>query len=124
MTSRVERVSDLSPLKRAYLAVEQMESKLSAIQKARTEPIAIIGIGCRFPGGAGDIESLWQILRNGVDTITEVPPDRWEIDAFYDPNPETPGKMYTRWGGFVDQVDKFDNEFFRLSPREVMTLDP
>lgn len=87
------------------------------------EPIAIIGVGCRFPG-AKDPESFWQLLRNGVDAISEVPKDRWDIDAFYDPEPGTPGKMSTRWGGFLDQVDQFDPSFFGIAPREVERMDP
>ncbi|NEQ24610.1 MAG: type I polyketide synthase [Microcoleus sp. SIO2G3] len=87
------------------------------------ESIAIIGIGCRFPK-AKDPESFWQLLRNGVDAITEVPKDRWDIDAFYDPEPGKPAKMSTRWGGFLDQVDQFDPSFFGISPREVERMDP
>lgn len=87
------------------------------------EPIAIIGIGCRFPK-AKDPESFWQLLRKGVDAITEVPEDRWDVDAFYDPEPGTPGKMSTRWGGFLEQVDQFDPSFFGISPREVERMDP
>jgi acyl transferase domain-containing protein/aryl carrier-like protein/protein-L-isoaspartate O-methyltransferase len=87
------------------------------------EPIGIVGIGCRFPG-AKNPESFWQLLRNGVDAITEIPPDRWDIDAFYDPTPATPGKMHTRWGGFLEQVDRFDASFFGISPRETERMDP
>lgn len=87
------------------------------------EPIAIIGIGCRFPG-AKNPESFWQLLRNGVDAITEVPKQRWDIDALYDSKPATPGKMNTRWGGFLEQVDQFDSSFFGISPREAERMDP
>jgi acyl transferase domain-containing protein/acyl carrier protein len=87
------------------------------------EPIAIVGIGCRFPG-ANNPESFWELLRDGVDAITEVPPDRWDVDEFYDPEPGTPGKMYTRYGGFIDQVDQFDPSFFGISPREAERMDP
>ena len=87
------------------------------------EPIAIIGIGCRFPG-ANNPESFWQVLSDGVDTITEVPSERWDIDAFYDPKPDTPGKMITRWGGFITQIDQFDSSFFGISPREAEYIDP
>ena len=87
------------------------------------EPIAIIGIGCRFPG-ANNPEAFWHLLKNGTDAIAEVPPDRWDVDAFYDPEPGTPGKMYTRWGGFLEQVDGFDSEFFNISPREAERMDP
>jgi len=87
------------------------------------EPIAIIGIGCRFPG-AKDPESFWQLLHNGVDAITEVPKERWDVGTFYDPEPATPGKMNTRWGGFLEQVDQFDPSFFGISPREAERMDP
>ena len=87
------------------------------------EPIAIIGIGCRFPG-ANDPESFWRLLHNGVDAITEVPKERWDVDSLYDPEPATPGKMNTRWGGFLEQVDRFDPSFFGISPREAERMDP
>ncbi|MBD2103367.1 type I polyketide synthase [Leptolyngbya sp. FACHB-261] len=87
------------------------------------EPIAVIGLGCRFPG-AKDPESFWQLLRDGVDAITEVPKERWDIDAYYDPAPGTPGKMSTRWGGFIERVDQFEPSFFGISPREVERMDP
>jgi acyl transferase domain-containing protein len=87
------------------------------------EPIAIIGTGCRFPG-ADNPEAFWQLLRNGVDAISEVPPDRWDIDAFYAPDPATPGKMNTRYGGFLERVDGFDPDFFGISPREAERIDP
>ncbi|MGI2902856.1 beta-ketoacyl synthase N-terminal-like domain-containing protein [Tolypothrix sp. VBCCA 56010] len=87
------------------------------------EPIAIIGTGCRFPG-ANNPESFWQLLRNGVDTITEVPKERWDIDTLYDPKPATPEKMNTRCGGFLEQVDQFEPSFFGISPREAEPMDP
>jgi acyl transferase domain-containing protein/NADP-dependent 3-hydroxy acid dehydrogenase YdfG/acyl carrier protein len=87
------------------------------------EPIAIIGIGCRFPG-AENPEAFWQLLRDGVDAITDVPSDRWDIDEFYHPEPGTPGKMYTRRGGFIQQLDQFDPTFFGISPREAERIDP
>ncbi len=87
------------------------------------EPIAIIGIGCRFPG-AKTPEGFWDILRNGVDAITEVPFSRWDIDTFYHPQASTPGKMNTRWSGFLEQVDLFDPSFFGISPREAKHIDP
>ena len=89
----------------------------------KLEPIAIVGIGCRFPG-AHDPEAFWQLLRNGVDAISEVPRDRWDIDRFYDPDPTQPNKTNQRWGGFLDQVDQFDPQFFGIAPREAQTIDP
>ncbi|MBD2256617.1 type I polyketide synthase [Pseudanabaena sp. FACHB-2040] len=87
------------------------------------EAIAIIGMGCRFPG-AQNPEAFWQLLHQGEDAITEVPPERWNIDEYYDPEPGTVGKMSTRWGGFLEQVDQFDPSFFGISPREVERMDP
>jgi acyl transferase domain-containing protein/acyl carrier protein len=87
------------------------------------EPIAIIGIGCRFPG-ANDPAAFWRLLRDGVDAIREVPADRFDQQAFYDPDPASPGKMNTRWGGFLEQVDQFDANFFGISPREALRMDP
>jgi acyl transferase domain-containing protein/acyl carrier protein len=92
-------------------------------REAIAEAIAIIGIGCRFPG-AEDVEGFWQLLRNGVDAIREVPADRFDLRDFFDPDPATPGKMVTRWGGFIEQVDRFDAHFFGISPREAERMDP
>ena len=88
------------------------------------EPIAVIGIGCRFPGGVKDPDTFWQLLINGIDAITEVPPDRFDINVYYDPKSQTPGKIVTRYGGFIGDVDKFDADFFGISPREANHLDP
>ncbi|MDQ5850955.1 MAG: hypothetical protein M3380_02570, partial [Chloroflexota bacterium] len=71
----------------------------------QTEPIAIIGIGCRFPGGANDPTQFWRLLTDGVDAISDVPEDRWHVRAFYDPDPGKPGKTYTRRGGFISGID-------------------
>jgi malonyl CoA-acyl carrier protein transacylase len=110
-------------MKQALLELRDMRTRLNAVETAKTEPIAIIGLGCRFPG-ADDPDAFWQLLIQGMDAITEVPPDRWDIDAFYDPDPHAPGKMSTRYGGFVRQLYEFDPHFFGLSPREAVTLDP
>jgi acyl transferase domain-containing protein/acyl carrier protein len=111
-------------LKRSLDAIQSLESKLAAVEEARAEPIAVVGIGCRFPGGVTDPESYWQLLSNGIDAVTEVPPDRWSIAETYDPNPDAVGKTYTKWGGFIDDVDKFDAPFFGISPREAPSIDP
>jgi acyl transferase domain-containing protein/surfactin synthase thioesterase subunit len=87
------------------------------------ERIAMIGIGCRFPG-AESPDKFWQLLQDGVDAVTEVPGDRWDVDAFYDPQPGRPGKMNTRWGGFLSQVDRFEPQFFGIAPREAVYMDP
>ena len=87
------------------------------------EPIAIVAVACRFPG-APDPEAFWEVLSGGVDAIREIPDDRFDIDEFYDPDPETPGKIYSRFGGFLDGIDGFDPEFFGISPREAVWIDP
>jgi acyl transferase domain-containing protein/acyl carrier protein len=117
------RVKPLSPIKQAFIAVENMQARLLEAEHSRKEPIAIIGIGCRFPG-AKDPASLWRLLHQGSDSVREVPETRWKIDEYYDPNPDAPGKMSTRWGGFLDSVDQFDPEFFGVSPREAASMDP
>lgn len=92
-------------------------------QNPHSNSIAIIGIGCRFPGAHGP-QAFWQLLANGVDAITEVPRNRFDIDKFYDPAPGAPGKISSRYGGFIDLVDHFDAEFFGISPREAEAIDP
>ena len=88
------------------------------------EPIAVIGMGCRFPGGVGSVEAFWEFLRTGQCGVAEVPADRWDVNAFYDPDPRAPGKMATRYGAFIDGVDQFDPLFFGISPREANFMDP
>ena len=88
------------------------------------DPIAIIGIGCRFPGGANDPKSFWNLLQKGVDAITEIPQDRWNLKIFYDRDPKSSGTACTRWGGFIDNIDQFDAHFFGISPREANYMDP
>ena len=95
----------------------------SAVTTRTDEPIAIVAVSCRFPG-APDPEAFWEVLAGGVDAIREVPEDRFDIDEFYDPDPETPGKTYTRFGGFLDGIDGFDPEFFGISPREAVWIEP
>jgi acyl transferase domain-containing protein/NADPH:quinone reductase-like Zn-dependent oxidoreductase/acyl carrier protein len=95
----------------------------SVVRTRTDEPIAIVAVSCRFPG-APDPEAFWELLSGGVDAIQEVPEDRFDIDEFYDPDPETPGKTYTRFGGFLDGIDGFDPEFFGISPREAVWIEP
>lgn len=87
------------------------------------DSIAIIGMGCRFPG-AKNLEEYWHLLCEGRHAITEVPATRWNIEEFYDPDLTKPDKMNTRWGGFLEQVDQFDPQFFNISPREAVSIDP
>ncbi|MGF1480503.1 MAG: amino acid adenylation domain-containing protein [Cyanophyceae cyanobacterium] len=129
----LDRIKDLSP-KRLALLADELYHQLEAIQSSQepvpgvsntpTEEIAIIGIGCRFPGGVKDPAAYWQLLQDGRHAVTKVPPERWDVDAYYDPDPSTPGKTYTRWGGFLSEVDRFDADFFGISPREAAQMDP
>ena len=89
----------------------------------RREPVAIVGIGCRFPGASGP-GAFWKLLAGGVSTVSEIPADRLDVKALYDPRPGVPGRMTTRWGGFLEDLDRFDAGFFQMSPREAERLDP
>ncbi|MCC6456109.1 MAG: acyltransferase domain-containing protein, partial [Caldilineaceae bacterium] len=111
-------------LKQTLAALQKMRAKVDSLQQARTEPIAVIGMACRFPGGVTSPASYWELLRNGVDAIRDIPADRWDIEQYYDPDPDAPGKMYIRQGGFIENVDQFDPQFFGISPREAIRLDP
>ena len=96
MSDVLERISQLSP-QRLALLVAELQSKLEAAERAKSSPIAVVGMGCRFPGGVVDPETYWDVLRAGVDAVTEIPSSRWDADAYYDPDPDAPGKMNTRW---------------------------
>ncbi|MDT3399504.1 SDR family NAD(P)-dependent oxidoreductase, partial [Streptomyces sp. B1866] len=88
------------------------------------EPIAIVGIGCRFPGGADGPASFWRLLTEGRDAVGEVPADRWDADAVFAADPAAPGRTNSRWGGFLDRVDAFDHRFFGISEPEAARVDP
>lgn len=98
--------------------------RASAAARAAVQPIAVIGVGCRFPGGIQDGASFWQLLEQKRDAMQEVPPERWDIEALYDPDPDAVGKMVTRRGGFLERIDQFDASFFGIAPREAVKMDP
>jgi acyl transferase domain-containing protein/SAM-dependent methyltransferase/acyl carrier protein len=123
MQDFLSRISHLSP-KRLALLADELQRRVVMLEQEKRAPIAIIGIGCRFPGGADTPDRYWDLLRHGVDAISEVPASRWDIDAYYDPDPDAPGKMSTRFGGFLGDVDGFDPYFFGISPREAQRMDP
>ena len=114
----------LTPLQRAFLALEDAQARLARMEQAAREPIAVIGLGCRVPGGGDDASSFWKLVREGVDAIGPMPADRWDVDALYDPDPATPGRIATRSGGFLKTVDQFDPGFFGIAPREAQGMDP
>jgi acyl transferase domain-containing protein/NADPH:quinone reductase-like Zn-dependent oxidoreductase/acyl carrier protein len=101
-----------------------MSSDPMSPRETTGEPIAMIGIGCRFPGDANDPASFWKLLSTGVDAITEIPQDRWNIERYYHPVPGVSGKTYSRWGGFIKGIDQFEPECFGISPREASYIDP
>ena len=123
MSELLKQFAAMSPKRLALLALE-LQEKLDAAARSEAEPMAVVGMACRFPGGADDPERFWDALRNGRDAIGEVPRDRWDIERYFDADPEAPGKMYARHGGFLRGVDQFDAHFFGISPREAVTMDP
>src|SRR5436305_1338099 len=124
MSDRRGHVKDSSILKRTLVALDRLQAKLGETEQAKREPVAIIGMGCRFPAGVHSPGDFWRLLCDEVDTISDIPAERWDADAFYDADPQAPGKMCTRKGSFVADVDKFDPMFFRISPREARGMDP
>lgn len=111
-------------LKRALIELKQMKAKLKASETSKTEPIAITGTSCRFPGEATTPELFWQLLQEGKETRSNILPNRWDIDSYYSSDADTPGKTYMRQGNFLREVDKFDPQFFGISPREAVSIDP
>jgi acyl transferase domain-containing protein len=104
---------------------ERLRQRNRRLSEAATEPIAIVGMACRYPGGADSPQVLWELLRDGVDAISGFPEDRgWDIERIYDPDPSIAGTCSTREGGFVDNVAGFDADFFGISPREALGMDP
>src|SRR5438045_8567954 len=105
------------------VAPAQDSRELQANEWVR-EPLAIIGIGCHFPGGATSPKAFWELLCSGIDATREVPTDRWDARKFYDPDLRKSGKMNTYRGGYLERIDQFDAHFFGISPREAVWLDP
>ncbi|NEP44972.1 MAG: polyketide synthase, partial [Okeania sp. SIO2H7] len=125
MNEKSPKTQTNNNLSRLLLLVRQLREKVEASEKYKKEAIAIVGMGCRFPGGANDPESFWELLRSGVDASDEIPSDRWDVNAYYDASPGTPGKMYARRGNFLKaKVDEFDAEFFGIAPKEAVSIDP
>ena len=114
----------LTPIKRALLEIKELRARLGRLERARTEPIAIIGMGCRCPGRVAGPDAFWRVLSEGGNAIGAVPAERWDADAFYDPDVEAPGRMNTRRGGFLDGLELFDADFFGITPREAANMDP
>jgi acyl transferase domain-containing protein len=111
-------------LRTALLEIRGLKAENEKLRAQAVSPIAITGMACRFPGGADSLEAFWSLLTRGVDAVSEIPPDRWDADAWFDPDPARPGRMNSRWGGFIGGVDRFDAGFFGLTPREAASTDP
>ncbi|WP_372012941.1 SDR family NAD(P)-dependent oxidoreductase [Tistrella mobilis] len=115
-------------LRKAFTVIRHLEGEVAALKAAQTEPVAILGIACRMPGSAAMSEDALDAFRDlvmqGRSAIVDVPPDRWDAAALYDPDPDRPGRMTTRRGGFIAGVDRFDAGFFNISPREARMMDP
>jgi acyl transferase domain-containing protein len=117
-------------LENALRTIQDLRARLDAVERAsmehpvRSEPIAIVGMGCRFPGGADTPTKFWDLLRNGVDAAGDIPDLRWDVQAYYDPNPDAAGKIYARAGSFVKEIEQFDPRFFDITPLEAAAIDP
>ncbi|SFK44601.1 non-ribosomal peptide synthetase [Falsiroseomonas stagni] len=114
----------MTPMQQAVVALQRLRARNAELERANSAPIAIIGMGCRYPAGSDSPDAMWQALLEGRDGSREVPRDRWDIDALYDPEPGRAGRMYVRKSCFLDRVDGFEPLFFRISPREAIGIDP
>jgi acyl transferase domain-containing protein/acyl carrier protein len=113
----------LTPVKQALLKIDALRRELNEVREAANEPIAVVGMGCRLPGGANSAAQLWDTLAAGTDAVSDVPAERW-TDALFDPRPGRRDTSYSLHGAFIDDVDRFDPEFFGISGREARHVDP
>ena len=121
--SNEEKLRDY--LKRATVDLHDSRARVRELEERQYEPIAVVGVACRYPGGAHGLDGLWDLVREGVDATGEFPTDRgWDIEALYDPDPDATGKTYTRRGAFLYDAGDFDAGFFGMSPREATVTDP
>ena len=120
-----ERTGPDDALRRALLALKDLRTRAERAEGAATAPIAVIGLGCRFPAGANSPAQYWDLLRSGRDAVSTIPDGRWDHEAYFDPDPDVPGKIYTDQGGFIDQpVDLFDAAFFGIAPSRPAASTP
>jgi acyl transferase domain-containing protein len=112
-----------TPLQRALFALRDLRAEIESLRRSENPGIAIVGMGCRYPAASG-LEAFWNLLCEKRSGISEVPADRWDARQFFHPDARTPGKIAGRWGGFLDELDRFDPAFFGISPREAPHVDP
>jgi acyl transferase domain-containing protein/NADPH:quinone reductase-like Zn-dependent oxidoreductase/acyl carrier protein len=114
----------LSAEKQTLMALRALRQRVEELEGRAREPIAIVGMACRFPGGADSPEDYWDLLLQGRDAVSEIPRERMDLDPVFDARPQIPGKTYSRWAGMLDKPGDFDAEFFGISPREAVSMDP
>lgn len=124
MSNTHQEIDLKAQLQKSLIAIKKLKDKLNESERSKNEPIAVVGMDCRFPGGANNPEAFWKLLYNNEVGISEIPSNRWNLEDYYNPSQDVEGKIYTKCAGFIDNVENFDAGFFNISPREVMSMDP
>src|SRR5579859_4572885 len=114
----------MEPLIESTKKLKALRDRLNELEHRAHEPIAIVSVACRLPGGVDSPETFWRMLEEGRDAIEPFPPERWNAEELYDADPDAPGKTYCTQGGFIRDVDRFDAAFFGIAPREAESMDP